>query len=106
MTHITLRHVVSYHIYYTNQQGNQRQTRPNKLTRNGVELTDEYALPYDVEYPKETFKERAIRLNAVDIWTVVLDINMIGSSSYTLKGTAALSCYKQLNERLKQLKLE
>lgn len=83
-------------FYYVNQSHTyKRRTLPKYPTTNGSELIDPNgeAFPH-TDYPNETNLQRASRLNLVDIWTPVCELEFAAHRKLKFIGEEAVKMWK------------
>lgn len=75
-TTLNLKRVSYVKFFYRTPDGTLvRRTKPRNPTVNGKEINkDEFAIPYDMQYPSETWYERASRLYLIDTWIPVCKV--------------------------------
>ena len=86
-------------MYYVQQNGYVQKNKPRKPTVYGYrELTDELAFPLLDEYPRETLRERAVRLDIVDEWTPVTTFHVTANRTVKYRGEKAKSMWNAWSE--------
>ena len=93
-------------LYWKNQRGDIRETKPSSATVHNTLLKPEFAWPLLHEYPKETALERARRLDLLDSWTPHLRLRLSAADTLEFTGPKAISiwetwCAKQFGKKKK-----
>lgn len=98
MTHplINFRSVQFVRHWYRNQFGVTRKTLPSgeSIFGGATILSDEIAYPLLLNYPHETLRERARRMEWVDEWTPMTKFSITANRSIVFKGRKAVDMWK------------
>lgn len=89
---VDIRKAIFAELYYVNQVGTTRPTKPKGPTLNGHKIYKK-----DLVYlsnPPETVYKKALRLGNLDVWTAILHIQFNSHNHKIIKGPNALKLYR------------
>jgi hypothetical protein len=87
-------------LHYVNQYGDTTMYTPKPMTTvRGESVRDEMAA-YHPDYPLETMRERALRLDLFDYWTPVCTFQLSANHNLTYTGEKALAMWKAWNSKI------
>lgn len=81
-------------LYYVNQNGIERSTKPNRPTVNGRDIAVNELAAWHPLHKHETMLERAVRLKLLDTWTARLEVCFNFNNKLVFKGEKAIKLWK------------
>lgn len=100
MTTIDLNKAISVTLWYENQCGDTKFSKPSTYSTNGISFEpSDYAYSHP-EFLQETCLERARRLNILDIWTPKIKVTFSASRSSRFSGDRALRIWEKWNAKI------